>query len=109
MPTAIQTGFANGICDTLALPGIERWSFGSKCLAIVSLPFFINRNVRSSVDIVTAISRATLVTMEPRAMAAKSDQIGQREIGVVPHRDIGGIMHPPAMSWRSVPPAVAGG
>ena|SRR5439155_71846 len=119
MPMAIQTSFANRILDTLALFRSECLSLGFKFPGIVLLPSLVSRNVRRPVDVVTTISRATLVAVEPRAMATKGDQIGQREIGVIPHRDycdIGGITHPlpqvvltPSCDGRDHPPATAGG
>ena len=88
MPTAIQTSFADRILDTLALFRIECLSLGFEFPGIVLPPSFVSGNVWTPVDVVTAISRATLVAVEPRTMATKGDQIGQREIGVIPHATV---------------------
>src|SRR5213593_643910 len=49
------------------------------------MPSLVWINVRRLESIVETIDRATLISMQPRAMASKRDQIGGRNIGVVPH------------------------
>src|SRR5260221_226797 len=88
MPTAIQTSFADRILDTLALFCIKCLSLGFEFPGIVLPPSFVSGNVWSLIDVVTTISRATLVAVEPRTMATQGDQVGQREIGVIPHATV---------------------
>src|SRR5258708_32395789 len=49
------------------------------------MPSLVRINVRRLVTIVETIDRAALVPVQPGAVTAERDQIGERNVGVVPH------------------------
>src|SRR6266568_4931494 len=64
---------------------VQRDWFALENLRIVLMPSFVWINVTRLESIVETIDRATLIPMQPRAVASKRDQIGERNVSVVPH------------------------
>src|SRR5260370_19017417 len=64
---------------------VQRDRLALKNLRIVPMPSFVGINLRRLESIVKTIDRAALISMQPCAVASKRDQIGERNISVVPH------------------------
>src|SRR5205809_934052 len=52
---------------------------------VVLFPSGVGSNVRAAIDVVVAVGRATLIAMQPSAVCAEGDEIGERRLAVIPH------------------------
>ena len=84
-PPPNATRLKNSLLDRTSLYSSERKWTPLELFAIVALPNFIRRQIRFTIAVVKAVNGTTLVTMQPGAIAAKGNQIGERSVGVVPH------------------------
>src|SRR6266436_2781916 len=85
MPFANGAGFTECRIDRFALRRVQRDRLALENLRIVLMPFFVWINVKRFKSIVKTINRAPLISMQPRAVTSKCDQMGERNISVVPH------------------------
>src|SRR3989442_3604949 len=85
IPLANGSRFTQGRFNGLALRRVQGSRLGLQDVRIVLMPSFVWINVRRLESIVETIDRAALISVQPCAVASKRDQIGERNIGVVPH------------------------
>jgi hypothetical protein len=79
----VKTDFQNCLFNHGPLLRIKRHWLMPQLASLGSLePWFMD-NARCSVNILFAIHRAAWVAMQPRAITAKCDEVGQRELIVV--------------------------
>ena len=64
---------------------VQRNRLASEDSLVVLAPSLVRIDIRRVESTVETIDRAALVSMQPGAVASKRDQIGERNISVIPH------------------------
>ena len=84
-PFPIFANLTNCLLGRRSSLGIEFYRFVPKPRRVVFAPIHIRRDPRTTVLIMKAVNGTALITVKPRSVGTKSNQICERNIGVVPH------------------------